>query len=131
MLDRDTADLAARGLRLVREDWQEDQSHTLKSGEQREKIAYLAPVEAEEALWEWLAKARTAEQKIGRVVQALIAARHADESLLAHSNRAFYSLPGGYGARAGERIPELVDKLAKRVLPRRPSGEEVDGPGVS
>jgi len=131
VLDRDTADLAARGLRLVREDWQEDQSHTLKSGEHREKIAYLSPVEAEEALWEWLAKARTPEQKIGRVVQALIAARHADESLLAQSNQAFYSLPGGYGAPAGQRIPELVDKLAKRVLPRRPSDEEVDGPGVS
>ncbi len=115
----------------MREDWQEDQSHTLKSGEHREKIAYLSPVEAEEALWEWLAKARTAEQKIGRVVQALIAARHADESLLAQSNQAFYSLPDGYGAPAGQRIPELVDKLAKRVLPRRPSDEEVDGPGVS
>lgn len=130
VFDRDTSGLAARGLRLVREDWQEDQSHTLKSGEQREKIAYLPPTDAEAALWEWLAKARTAEQKIGRVVQALVAARHADDSLLAQSNRAFYSLPGAYGSPAHERIPDLIDKLAKRVLPR-PRDGEVGGPDDS
>jgi len=119
VLDRETSNLAARGLRYVREDWQADQSRTLKSGEQREKIAYPEPYEAEAALWEWFERARSAEQMIGRVLQALIAAHHADETAVARSKRAYYSLPGRYASAPMTDVAELVEKLAKRLLAPR------------
>ena len=90
MLDRETSNLAARGLRYVREDWQADQSRTLKSGEHREKIAYPEP-----------------------------SAHHADETAVARSKRAYYSLPGRYASAPMTDVAELVDKLAKRLLAPR------------
>ena len=119
VLDRETSNLAARGLRYVREDWQADQSRTLKSGGHREKIAYPEPYEAEAALWEWFERARSAEQMIGPVLQALIAAHHADETAVARSKRAYYSLPGRYASAPMTDVAELVEKLAKRLLAPR------------
>lgn len=119
VLDEETSGLAMRGLRYVREDWQEDQSRELKSGEHREKIVYLEATDAEAALWQWFEQARTAEQMIGRVVQALIAAHHADQSAVARSNQAYYTVPGTWGLGPATAVPKLVQKLAKRVLPPR------------
>jgi len=118
VFDREPGGLAGRGLRYVREDLQDVETKEIKAtGEQREKVTYLDPVESQEALYESLSKARNAEQILGRVLQAMIAARWADETVVAQSKRSYYGLAGSYGGGASAEIPELIDKLAKRALP--------------
>ncbi len=119
VLDEHAIGLAARGLRYVREDWQEVEARELKSGERREKVLYLEPTQAEERLYEWFEAARTPEQMLGRIVQALVAAHCADDAAVAMSNRSHYELPGLYGGGATRAIPELVERLAESHLPVR------------
>ena len=119
VLDEHAIGLAARGLRYVREDWQEIEARELKSGERREKVLYLEPTQAEERLYEWFEAARTPEQMLGRIVQALVAAHSADDAAVAMSNRSHYELPGVYGGGPPRVIPELVEGLAEPHLPVR------------
>jgi len=119
VLDEHAIGLAARGLRYVREDWQEVETRELKSGERREKVLYLEPTQAEERLYEWFEAARTPEQMLGRIVQALVAAHCADDAAVAMSNRSHYELPGVYGGGPPRAIPELVEDLAAAHLPVR------------
>lgn len=119
VLEEHAIGLAARGLRYVREDWQEVESRELKSGEKREKVVYLEPTEAEARLYEWFEAARTPEQMLGRIVQALVAAQCADDAAVAMSHRSHYELPGTYGGGAAREIPALVEGLAEEHLPVR------------
>ena len=82
-------------------------------------MTYPTPAEAEERLWAWLERARTPQEVLGRVVQALVAAGCADESCRPQSQRVRYSLPGTYGGGAAAEIGELVDHLAEPYLPPR------------
>jgi ParB/RepB/Spo0J family partition protein len=119
VLGRDTSALAARGLRYVREDWQTVEVRELKSGEQRRKVSYPEPHAAATRLVEWFEQAKSAEQMLGRVVQALAAAHLADEACVAQSKRSHYALPGSYGDGLNACVPELVERLAKAHLPKR------------
>ena len=111
--------LAARGLALCREDWHEVEVKELKSGEQRTKVTYPSPTDAEHQLWSWLERARTPQEVLGRIVQALIAAGCADESCRPQSQRTYYNLPGTYGGGMAGEIPVLVERLAEPYLPPR------------
>ena len=119
VFESDAGRLAAGGLALCRDDWQEVEVRELKSGEERTKVTYPSPTEAEGRLWSWLERARTPQEVLGRVVQALVAAGCADESCRPQSQRIHYSLPGTYGGGAAAAIGELVDLLAKPYLPPR------------
>lgn len=119
VFEGDAGQLAARGLALCREDWHEIETKTLKSGEERTKVTYPSPSEAERKLWTWLERARTPQEVLGRIVQALIAAGCADESCRAQSQRTRYVLPGTYGDGTAAEIPVLVDRLAEPNLPPR------------
>jgi ParB family chromosome partitioning protein len=120
VLDRDTDKLAGRGLRYVREDWQVTET-VERRGKQVEKTRYPESWETSEQLYAWIGRARSAEQILGRLLQALIAARHADQDAVANSSRAFWELPGSssYSDGPSSEIPELLDKLAKPALPRQ------------
>ena len=77
------AGLAARGLRLVFEDWQTVE--TTKSG--KTKVTYLTQEEAEERLWEWLDQASAAEEVFGRGLIIFAAARDAIQHVVPKSDR--------------------------------------------
>jgi ParB/RepB/Spo0J family partition protein len=118
VLDRDAEKLAGRGLRYAREDWQIAET-VERRGKQVEKRRYPEGYEAAEQLYAWIGRARSAEQILGRLLQALIAAHAADQDALAQSSRVYWQLPGGYGEGPSSEIPGLLDRLAKPVLPRR------------
>ena len=119
VFESDPGTLAAGGLALCRDDWQEVEVRELKSGEERTKVSYASPAEAEARLWGWLERARTPQEVLGRVVQALVAAGCADESCRPQSQHIRYTLPGTYGGGAAAEIGELVDRLAEPYLPPR------------
>jgi ParB family chromosome partitioning protein len=117
ILDRDADKLAGRGLRYVREDWQivEPVEHR---GKTVDKQRYPEAWECAEQLYAQIERARTSEQVIGRLLQALIAAYAADEDALPQSKRVYHELPGRYGDGPGSEIPAILARLAKPVLPR-------------
>jgi ParB/RepB/Spo0J family partition protein len=127
VLDRDADSYAARGLRYVDPRLQEIEVRELKSGERKEKVTYADRERCAEHLLDRLDRARSAEEVIGVVLQTLIAAHFADETVTAKSHRIYFSLPGshsyhfaGDGAAPTSRdIPRLVEKIAKRALPER------------
>jgi len=117
ILDRDADKLAGRGLRYVREDWQIVEPFASR-GKTVDKTRYPESHEAAEQLYAQIERARSPEQVIGRLLQALLAAQAADEDALPQSRRVFYELPGRYGDGASVEIPAILDRLAKPVLPR-------------
>ena len=117
ILDRDADKLAGRGLRYVREDWQIVEPFVSR-GKTVEKARYPEASEAADALYAAIERARTPEQVIGRLLQALIAAHAADEDALPQSRRVFYDLPGRYDDGPSVEIQTILDRLAKPVLPR-------------
>ncbi len=133
MLERQAEKLAGRGLRYVREDWQ-----IVEQVEQRgkavEKRRYPEAFEAAEQLYAQIGRARTPEQVIGRLLQALVAAHAADEEALPQSKRVYWETPGSYDDGPSSEIPALLERLAKPVLPRhlaakRQPGDETDARG--
>jgi ParB family transcriptional regulator, chromosome partitioning protein len=118
LLDAQAERLAGRGLRYVREDWQLIEAKEV-SGKSVEKPRYPRGDEAAEQLYAWIERARTPEQVVGRLLQALIAAHAADEQAVAASSRVHWQLPGAYDDGPSSEIPTLLDRLAKSVLPRR------------
>ncbi len=118
ILDRDAEKLAGRGLRYAREDWQITET-VERRGNTVEKSRYPESWEAAEQLHAWIGRGRSAEQILGRLLQALIAAHTADQDAVANSHRVHWELPGSYGHGPSCEIPDLLDKLAKPVAPRR------------
>ena len=112
-------ELAGRGLRYCLEDWQQVERRELKNGSFREKVTYLERWEAQEKLEGWIARPRTPEEILGRLLQALIAAGCADQEAVAQASRVYHELPGTYGSGPSREIPAIVEKLAKKVLPPR------------
>jgi hypothetical protein len=109
---------AARGLALCHERLQATESRTTKAGAVREKVTYPDVHEAERALVEWIEAARTAEQVIGRAIQALALAWFADQAALPRSERRPAEVPGRWGGAAAA-LPPLVTGLVRPVLPER------------
>jgi len=118
ILDRDADKLAGRGLRYVREDWQIVEPTEVR-GKTVEKTRYPEGREAAEQLYAQIERARTPEQLIGRLLQALIAAHAADDEGLPASKRVYYDLSGSYGDGPSSEIQTILARLAKPVLPRQ------------
>jgi ParB/RepB/Spo0J family partition protein len=125
ILDREPEKLAGRGLRYAREDWQITET-VERRGKQVEKARYPEGWEAAEQLYAWISRARTAEQIIGRLLQALIAAHAADQDAVANSSRVYWQLPGGHGDGPSSEIPALLDRIAKPVMPRQLAERQPD-----
>jgi hypothetical protein len=128
VFDRDADAYAARGLRYVEPKLQDVEVRELKSGARREKVGYADRQRCAAYLVERLDRARSAEEILGVVLQALIAAHFADERVTAKSHRIGFSLPGSHGyyydgigaaLAARRQIPALVERIAKSTLPKR------------
>ncbi|HET8607490.1 MAG TPA: ParB/RepB/Spo0J family partition protein [Gaiellaceae bacterium] len=131
ILDRDADKLAGRGLRYVREDWQIVEPAEVR-GKTVDKQRYPEGWECAEQLYAQIERARTPEQVIGRLLQALIAAHAADEEALPQSRRVYHELPGRYDDGPSSEIQTILAKLAKPVLPRHLAAkQQADEPDAS
>jgi len=120
--------LAARGLRLVFEDWQ-----TVVEKGGRMKVSYPDITECERLLWEWLDRADTAAEVFGRGLIIHVAAVHAVEQAVPKSDR-IWGVSGrtgnGTAAKALEKIvkgrkalPAALVKLAREIEKFDPAAE--------
>ncbi len=110
---RDNESLAGAGLRLVLPQLQEVEVKRLKSGESREKVTYSGSVECAEYLRNRVQEAKSADEVLELLADALLAAEFADEAAVARSNRV-----GWWNGAAGDAIA-LLAADAKAVKPRR------------
>jgi hypothetical protein len=118
ILDGQADKLAGRGLRYVREDWQVVEPKEVR-GKMVDKLRYPHGDEVAAQLYASIERARTPEQVIGRLLQALLAAHAADQNAVAASSRIHWHVPGQYDDDGpSSEIPTLLDRLAKPVLPR-------------
>jgi ParB/RepB/Spo0J family partition protein len=109
----DNPNLAARGLRLVLPQLQEVETKTLKSGESRETVSYRDAGECEDYLRKRISEAKTANEVLELLADALIAAQTADERELAQSRRIHW------WSSAESRIAKLLAPDVKSVRPGR------------
>jgi ParB/RepB/Spo0J family partition protein len=126
ILDGDADKLSGRGLRYVREDWQIVEPTEVR-GKTIDKQRYPDGSESAEQLYAQIERARTPEQVIGRLLQALIAAHAADEQALPHSRRVYHELPGRCDGSPSSEIQTILDRLAKPVLPRHLAAKQHAG----
>jgi hypothetical protein len=113
----------------VREDWQIVEPKEVR-GKTVEKARYPDGDEAAAQLYASIERARSPEQVVGRLLQALIAAHAADPQAVAASSRVYWQVPGQYDDGPSSEIPSTLDRLAKSVLPRhlaaKRDGEQAD-----
>ena len=110
------AALAARGLRYVLPDWQQERQ--LKNG--TTKVDYLgggrqaeSRDELEQRFWAWFETATTPEQIGGRLVIALAAAHWALDQCVPRSQRSWCSIYPG----KDERALKALERLTRKALP--------------
>ncbi len=118
ILDGQAEKLAGRGVRYTREDWQIVEESEVR-GKPVSKARYPHGSEAAAQLYASIARARTPEQIIGRLLQALLAAHTADDTAVAISTRIPWNAPGQYDDGPSGEIPAMLDRLAKPVLPQQ------------
>ncbi len=111
----DNPALAARGLRLAFEQLQEVEVKTLKSGEQREKVTYADPEACQEYLANRIEEARSANEVLELLADAMIAAAVTDECELPQSRR----VHGGLRGVVAVEVEALLATDTKAVRPRR------------
>lgn len=110
----DNPNLAAWGLRLAFEQLQEVEVQTLKiSGEQREKVTYADPDACRSYLENRIEEARSANEVLELLADALIAAQLTDEAELPMSRRV-----NGW-LKAEAEVEGLLADDIKAVRPRR------------
>jgi hypothetical protein len=110
--------LAARGLRLVLPQLQEVEVKSLKSGETREKVTYEDAAECEQYLRSRIAEAKSADEILELLADAVIAAFASDERELAQSRRVNWFPP------AQAEMEKLLAAEIKAVRPRRRRASE-------
>ncbi len=116
VMARQADTLAAQGMRLCFTAWKEVEVKELKSGETREKITYLEPREAEDRLQEALDNAKSTDEVLRIITDALVTATYVDQREIPQSKRV-----NSYTTEPIRRVPRsdmaVVDRLAKGVLP--------------
>ena len=103
--------LAGAGLRLVLSQLQDVEVKTLKSGESREKVSYADAAQCSEYLAKRIDSARSADEVLELLTDAVIAAQLADERELPQSKR--------IGWRARPEAAKVLAAEIKEVKPRR------------
>lgn len=108
--------LASQGMRLSFTSWKQVEVKELKSGEQREKVTYLEPAEAEGRLLDSIDNAKSVDEILRIITDAMVTATYVDQRELPQSKRV-----NSYGYVPLKRVErsemELIDRLAKGVLP--------------
>ena len=110
----DNESLAGAGLRLVLPQLQEVEVKRLKSGEPREKVTYSGATSCAEYLRNRVQEAKSTDEVLELLADALLAAQLADEAAVSRSNRV------GWWNGAGQDAIALLATDAKAVKPRRP-----------
>jgi ParB/RepB/Spo0J family partition protein len=111
----DNERLSARGLRLILPQLQEVEVRTLKSGESREHVSYADPEQCAQYLAKRVEEARSANEVLELMADALIASVVADERELPQSRRVRSEV------RARREVEQLLGAEIKWVRPRRKS----------
>jgi ParB/RepB/Spo0J family partition protein len=111
----DNRELPARGLRLVLSQLQEVEVKELKSGEQRQKVSYADIDQCQAYLRNRIEEARTPNEVLELLSDALIAGLTADDSELPQSKRI------RWWSGAEEQVQKLLGPDIKAVKPRRES----------
>lgn len=110
--------LAGRGLRLALPQLRDVEVKTLKSGESRERVNYADRVQCAEYLGERIEAARSVNEVLELLADALIAALVADEAAVPQSGRVHWYSP------ARDKVEELLAAEIKAVRPRRARGRK-------
>jgi len=105
--------LAGKGLALVLPQLQEVEVKELKSGEKREKVNYQRPDRCQEYLRSRIAEAKSANEVLELLADALIAAMLADEREVPQSRRVAFWL------RPEAAVKKLLGADIKSVRPQR------------
>lgn len=115
---RQADNLAASGMRLCFTTWKDIEVKELKSGAKREKVTYTEPQEAEARLLKAITDAKSTDEILRIITNALVAATYADEKELPQSRRV-----NSYSTSKVRRVEradmELIDRLAKGTLPEK------------
>ena len=109
----DNERLVARGLRLALPQLQEVEVKQLKSGEQRERVTYKEAEDCRAYLANRIAEARSANEVLELLADALLAATLVDQQELSQSKREV-SAP-----RAAAQVEKLLATEIKALRPRR------------
>lgn len=125
-LQGDAHSLASAGLRLTHADWQTVETKTTKAGKTRRKVVYLDRYEAGDRLVRSILEAKTAEEILGRFVQAIIAGAFAKEECVARSNRVEWAPRLANGGAVCDERPEVRRILTKLVRSVRVEGVPED-----
>jgi ParB/RepB/Spo0J family partition protein len=114
----DNRELSARGLGLVLSQLQEVEVKQLKSGEQRERVSYADTEQCRQYLANRIEKARTPNEVLELLGDALIAGMVADSAELPQSKRV------RWWNGAAEQVQKLLGPDIKAVKPRRSSSKK-------
>lgn len=108
-------DLAGLGMRLCFTSWKESEFKELKSGAKREKVTYLDSREAKERLIESIDNAKSIDEILRIVTNAMIAAVYSNQDELPQSKQIWRTTDPI--RNVGREDMEVIDRLAKGVLP--------------
>jgi ParB/RepB/Spo0J family partition protein len=106
--------LAGAGLRLVLSQLQDVEAKTLKSGESREKVSYADAAQCTEYLAKRIDSARSADEVLELLADAVIAAQLADERELPQSKRIGWDLRPGVDKALAAEVKEVRTKAKRR-----------------
>jgi len=105
------ADMAARGIAYTHEEFHELVTARQKNGKIRTTFTPIDRSDARQRAEDWVLRARSAEEVLGRLLQLLVAGVFADERAVAKSRR-----PNWY-APASRSTEPMLAKLARKLLP--------------
>lgn len=128
--------LAERGLRYVLPSWQQE-IVTVSTGNIRHRYAgegtknpdkpHAADKNPEDLFWEWWNLAQTPEEVLGRTIQALAAARYANQDAVPQSRRRYGDLTG-VGQYASGPQKAAQGTLTTMVKPKLPGATKKRAP---
>jgi ParB/RepB/Spo0J family partition protein len=104
-------DLAARGIAYTHEEFHELVTARQKNGKIRTTFTPIDRSDARQRAEEWVLRARSAEEVLGRLLQLLVAGVFADERAVAKSRRTSWHAP------ASRSTEPMLAKLARKLLP--------------
>ncbi|MBN8867998.1 MAG: ParB/RepB/Spo0J family partition protein [Solirubrobacterales bacterium] len=113
---RQSDHLAAAGMRLCFTAWKTSEFKELKSKVKREKVTCLEPNEAQARLIQAIDDAKTVDEILRIITDAMIAATYSNEAELPKSKRVYKDSRTPVRNVLRDDM-ELIDRLAKRMLP--------------
>lgn len=125
ILDRFDRELGAC-VRLSAPGWSATTTKTTKTTT-TERVTYPDVASARQQVRTWVLEAKTAEEVLGRLLQAALAATFTDQQAVAQSDRCYQAGTSCFGRDAGRFLAALADGLLPdRLRPKVPAGPSVE-----